>query len=754
MIKSTFVLDVQDINNSKKQKEIARWQDAIKVFGIKSFFENTTFSAFLFLTLFLYNIIMYSKQQTIILQAQTNEWLEADNSKKLDKNNIEELRNILRFHEHRYYVENDSLISDYEYDKLYKALENFEKQHTDFITKNSPTQRVGVGLIKDFPKTQHLVPMLSLENSYDELDLLDWDRKVKELSGLSEIEYSIEPKFDGASISLVYENDLLLRGVTRGDGEIGDDITPNIFQIKSIPLSAEFSKHNIHQIEIRGEILINKENFKKYNEGLIEEGVPPLANPRNAAAGSLRIKDPSIVRKRNLEGFLYHVSFISKIKENIQEETKTHSSLLKLLWDLGFRSPQKELKVVSGIQAVINEVNNFEKQRDSLPYEIDGMVIKVNSLDLQEKLGMTSHHPRWAIAFKFKARQASSKLMSVEFQVGRTGAVTPVAKIQPVSVGGVTVSSISIHNEEYIKEKNLKLGDSILIERSGDVIPQIVQSLTATRNGSEKEIIFPTECPVCKQPLSKSDDEAVWRCVNINCNAQILERIIHFASKDAMDIKNLGDAGIKKFFQKGLLIDIPSIYEFDFNALKEIDGLGEKSISNLKEAIQKSKHQPMHRLIYALGIRYVGETTAKTLAQHIENIFDLQKMNEEELMKLEDVGVKVAKSLQAFFQNKDNLSMLKKLEHLGVQIEGKKQEKSSGNLNGQTFLFTGTLSSIKRSDAEEMVESQGGVILGGVSSKLNYLVTGEDAGSKLEKARKIPSIKILSEEEFKKLLLN
>jgi DNA ligase (NAD+) len=692
---------------------------------------------------------MYNQEQTKTLQKKTIEW-KSDST--INKNNVEELRDILRFHEYRYYVMNDPLISDYEYDVLYKELEKFEKENPEIVTKDSPTQRVGKGLIKDFPKTQHLVPMLSLENSYNAEDLLDWDRKAKELSGLHEIEYSVEPKFDGASISLVYENDILQRGVTRGDGEIGDDITPNIRRIKSIPLSATFSKHNIQQIEIRGEILMNKENFKKYNDGLIEEGLPPLANPRNAAAGSLRIKDSSIVSKRNLEGFLYHVSFIQALNTGEKETVHTHSDMLKLLWELGFRSPKNEMKVVKGIGAVIKTIDEFEKQRDSLPYEIDGMVIKVNDLALQEKLGMTSHHPRWAIAFKFKARQATSKLLAVEFQIGRTGAVTPVAKIQPVHVGGVTVSSISIHNEDYIKEKDLKIGDSILIERSGDVIPQIVKSLYDIRDGHEKQIVFPENCPECHHKLYKPEEEAVWRCININCKAQSLERIIHFVSKDAMDIKSMGEANVRKFFELKLLKDIPGIYELDTNKLNELEGFGAKSISNLKQAIEESKKQPLHRLIYALGIRYVGETTAKTIAQQITSIFDLQKMNEEALQQFEDVGKKVAKSIHEFFQNEDNINMLKKLESLGIMMESQGPVIVEGNLSGQTFLFTGTLTKLKRNDAEAMVEKHGGKILSGVSSKLNYLVTGDDAGSKLEKAKKIPGIKIINEEEFLKIL--
>lgn len=693
---------------------------------------------------------MYNQEQILSIQQDTKEWLK---DKSPNENNVEALRSVLKFHENRYYVENNPLISDYEYDVLYKKLELFEQQNSLLITKDSPTQRVGVGLIKDFPKVQHLVPMLSLENSYNEEDLLDWDRKAKELSGLNEIEYTIEPKFDGASISLVYENNVLVRGVTRGDGETGDDITPNIRQIKSIPLSAAFSNHNIQQIEIRGEILMNKNNFKKYNESLMEEGLPPLANPRNAAAGSLRIKDTSIVAKRNLEGFLYHVSYISKTDEHKKETLLSHSDILNLLWDLGFKSPKKEMKLVKGIASVINEINAFEKQRDDLPYEIDGLVIKVNNLHLQDQLGMTSHHPRWAIAYKFKARQATSKLLSVEFQVGRTGAVTPVAKIQPVQVGGVTVSSISVHNEEYIKEKQLKIHDHILIERSGDVIPQIVKSLIDLRDGSESDIVFPTTCPVCKDQLYKTEEEAVWRCININCKAQVLERIIHFVSKDAMDIKSFGEANVRKFFELGLLKDIPSVFEMDVHKLNSIEGFGAKSIQNLANAIEASKDQPLHRLIYALGIRYVGETTAKMLAQQITHLTDLESYSEEQLQSIDDVGVKVAKSIFQFFHNADNIEMIKKLQTLGVKMESHAIVNKTGSLSGQTFLFTGTLNEMKRSDAETKVEELGGKLLSGVSSKLNYLIAGADAGSKLEKAKKIPSIKILSEQDFLKLIL-
>jgi len=664
---------------------------------------------------------MYNTGQTKQLQEQTKGFLKSHAECRIS--NVESFRNILRFHEYRYYVQTDPLISDFEYDTLYKSLEKFEKENPEKITPDSPTQRVGAGLVKDFAKVQHLVPMLSLENSYNAEDLLDWDRKVKELSCLDIIEYCVEPKFDGASISLIYENDFFTRGATRGDGVVGDEITINTKQIKSVPLSAKFSEYGIQQIEIRGEVLMNKNNFKAYNNKLIEEGIPPLANPRNAAAGSLRIKDTAEVGKRNLEAFLYHVSYVvdrsqlGVAQKAAPEQPSTHSGMLEMLWNLGFRSPKKEMKVVQGIDSIIRYVEEFENKRENLPYEIDGMVIKVNDLQLQERLGMTSHHPRWAIAFKFKARQATSKLIGVEFQVGRTGAVTPVAKLEPVQVGGVTVSSISIHNEDYIKEKDLMLGDTVLIERAGDVIPQIVQSFIELRKGDEKKIIFPTTCPVCEHNLFKTEDEAVWRCTNISCTAQVVERIIHFVSKDAMDIRSFGDANVRKFFELGFLKDVPGVYMLPFDEIKKTGGFGEKSITNLQAAIEASKTQPLHRVIYGLGIRYVGETTAKTLAKAVVHLNDFANYTEEQLQQLEDVGVKVAKSIHAFFSDAENIRLINRLEELGIRLKNEKAAPAAdGSLSGQTFLFTGTLNKLKRSEAEAMVEKSGGKILSGISS--------------------------------------
>ena len=689
---------------------------------------------------------MYSKEQTQQLQSLT---------KKLLKNpaDVSALRDVLRFHEHRYYVLNDPLVSDFEYDQLYKALEKIEAENPNIITPDSPTQRVGPGLNKDFPTVAHLVPMLSLENSYNSDDLIEWDKRARGLVKEDVIEYSAEPKYDGASISLIYENDILVRGATRGDGTEGEEVTHNIKQIKSIPLSAKFSNYGIQQIEIRGEVLMAKENFKKYNDWLGEQGSAPLANPRNAASGSLRIKDPKIVRKRSLEAILYHISYVAKLQnKKFTNEINSHSGSLELLWELGFKSPAKDKKIIKGIEGVIKFCEEFEIKREGLPYEIDGMVIKVNKVELQQKMGSTTHHPRWAIAYKFKARQATSKLLNVEFHVGRTGSITPVAKIDPVPIGGVTVTSVSLFNEDVVKEKDVRIGDTVLVERAGDVIPYIVKPLVELRKGNEKKIVFPTHCPVCGDELVRPETEAVWRCVNINCKAQVVERIIHFVSKDAMDIRSFGAANIIKFFELGLLKDVPGIYTLDFDAIGNLEGFGQKSIDNLRTAIENSKGQPLHRLIFGLGIRYVGETTAKTLAKNINHLLDLEKYSLEHLQSMEDIGVKVAGSIYEFFHNEDNVAMIKRLEALGVKLKSDKKQEVAGVLTGQTFLFTGTLPTLKRSEAEELVEQNGGKLLGSVSSKLTYLVAGEEAGSKLDKAKKTGTVKIISEEEFLKLI--
>ncbi|MCB9045126.1 MAG: NAD-dependent DNA ligase LigA [Chitinophagales bacterium] len=689
---------------------------------------------------------MYTKQDEQRLYTQAKSLLETTGE---DVAVIDALRETINYADWKYYVQDEPVLADVEYDTLFHKLKQLEEKYPEQVTADSPTQRVAKGLSEKFPTVAHLVPMLSLDNTYNAEDLRDWDKRCKEFAGTDSIEYCVEPKYDGASISLIYENGKLVRAATRGDGVMGEEITTNAKMIRSLPLSAAFVQQGVSQVEIRGEVVIHKDVFAAYNEQRAAEGLAPLANPRNAASGTLRILDPQEVSKRKLSAILYHISDYTLTGEK-PPALNTHYDAINWLYQLGFPTPAKEMKVFKNIDGVIDYCNEFEARRDDLPFEVDGLVAKVNSFDMQDTMGMTSHHPRWAVAYKFKARQSTSKLLRVEFQVGRTGSITPVGKIEPVPIGGVMVSSLSLFNEDVVREKDLHIGDTVLVERAGDVIPYIVKPLSELRTGDEQPIVFPTVCPVCGEELDKPEGEAVLRCININCAAQVVERIIHYASKDAMDIRNLGDSNIRKFYDLGLLAHIPGIYKIDWDKVLTLEGFKEKSVNNLKTAIENSKTQPLNRVIFGLGIRYVGETTAKTLANAITNIKDLYDWNEEKLLALEDVGPKVASSVVHFFHNPENRHMLDELEAEGVNLvnthSGNKQ--SGGELSGKTFLFTGTLTQFKRSAAEAMVEEKGGSILGGVSSKLNYLVVGADAGSKLEKAKKLGTVTILSEEEF------
>jgi DNA ligase (NAD+) len=696
---------------------------------------------------------MYTTQDEKRLYDQAKNLLQhtADNI----ETEIQQLRDVINYADWKYYVQSEPVLADEEYDKLFKKLKRLEEEYPEQVTADSPTQRVALGLSEKFPAVSHLVPMLSLDNTYNAEDLRDWDRRCRELSETDNIEYCVEPKYDGASVSLIYENGMLVRGATRGDGVMGEEITANIRQIRSLPLSASLPKDGVTQIEIRGEVVIHKEAFAEYNAQRTAEGLPPLANPRNAASGTLRILDPREVSKRKLSAILYHISdYTLQQGQQAPQLLNTHYGSLQWLYQLGFPTPYKDMQCYTNIDDVIAYCEAFESKRDDLPFEVDGLVIKVNSFALQDRMGMTAHHPRWAVAYKFKARQATSKLRKVEFQVGRTGSITPVAKIDPVPIGGVTVTSISLFNEDVVREKDLHIGDTVIVERAGDVIPYIVKPLSELRTGEEEDIIFPTHCPVCNELLEKPEEEAVWRCINISCAAQVVERIIHFASKDAMDIRNLGGANVQKFFDLGLLKTIPDIYKIDWDEVRKLEGFGEKSITNLQTSIENTKKQPLNRVIFGLGIRHVGETMAKVLANAITHIKDLYNWDEAKLIALEDVGPKVAASVMHFFHTPENRHMLDMLEQSGVNMEnhhtGHKQ--ASGELAGKTFLFTGTLSRFKRSEAEAMAEQLGGSILGGVSTKLNYLVVGEDAGSKLEKAKKLGSVTILTEDEFLELV--
>lgn len=693
---------------------------------------------------------MYQPAEEQRLASWAKELLE-NGDKEEAASRITRLRAVINYADWKYYVQDNPVLADQEYDQLFRQLRNLEAADPALITPDSPTQRIASGLSERFPTVAHLVPMLSLENSYNPEDLREWDRRCHSLAGDEKIVYTVEPKYDGAGISLLYEHDLLQRGSTRGDGIQGEEITPNIRQIKSIPLSAPLLKENVETLEIRGEVIIPKKIFTAFNEQRVAEGLAPLANPRNAASGTLRMLDPAIVSKRGLSAILYHVSYHSN-KDNLTDSKvlTTHYDTLEWLYRCGFSTPIRDMKKCESIDEVIRFCEEYEQKRDELPFEIDGMVVKVNSLELQEKLGQTTHHPRWAMAFKFKARQATSKLLRVEFQVGRTGSITPVAKIEPVAVGGVTISSISLFNEDVVREKDLHIGDTVLVERAGDVIPYIVKPMADLRNGNEEPIFFPQKCPVCQEELFKPEGEAAWRCINLNCPAQVVEHIIHYASKDALDIRNLGDANIRRFYTLGWLKTILDIYRLDFDAIRALPKMGDKSVENLKAAIERSKQQPLNRLIFGLGIRYVGETTAKTLARAVHHLKDFQSWTEEQLCTLEDIGPKVASSVFHFFQASENIHLLTELEKLGVNLtQAKDREAVTGGLfSGKTFLFTGTLAQLKRNDAEARVEAKGGKILSSVSSKLNYLVVGSDAGSKLEKAKKLGTVKVLSEDEF------
>lgn len=665
---------------------------------------------------------------------------------------IDDLKSILRWADRKYYIQSESLLTDGDYDKLFHQLKALEAANPKLITPDSPTQRIALGISERFPTVAHRVPMLSLDNTYNAEDLKDWEGRLrKALSANAVVEYCVEPKYDGASISLIYENDLLTRGATRGDGERGEDISVNVKQIRSLPLAAAFTNTGIKAVEIRGEVVIHKETFNAFNEQRAAEGLSILANPRNAASGTLRMLDPAEVGRRRLSATLYHISDVELLpRQEGPKALRTHYDTLQWLYQLGFPTPAADLKLFTNIDDVIQWCIDIESRRDEFPFEIDGLVIKVNNIAMQQELGSTSHHPRWAVAYKFSARQATTRLRDVIFNVGRTGAVTPVAKLEPVALAGVTISSVSLFNEDILREKDIRIGDMVLVERAGDVIPYIVKSLAELRDGTEQKVIYPTNCPVCYQPLVKTEEEAVWRCINASCVAQVLERIIHYCSKDAMDIRGMGDSNVRKFFEMGLVKKIPDLYTADWNSLKGLGGFGAKSISNLTAAIEASKKQPLHRLLFGLGIRHVGEGGAKILARSVSHVRELFTSTEAMLTALSDIGPKVAASVMQFFHTPENQLLIEKLESLGLNVTNDKADSAivAGAFGGKTFLFTGTLSKMKRAEAEAEVEKKGGTILGGVSAKLNFLIVGEDAGSKLAKAQKLGTVAILSEDAF------
>jgi DNA ligase (NAD+) len=682
------------------------------------------------------------------------------------ENYIEQLRTVINYHDKKYYVENQNQISDYDYDLLFRKLKSLEEDFPQFITLESPTQRVAKGLNEAFPTVQHLLPMLSLENAYNIEDLRDFDKRIKDaISENAIVEYICEPKFDGSSIALVYENDILIRAATRGNGIEGDDITNNAKTIKSIPLKANFSAFGIYKIEVRGEVVIDLKIFAELNEHRKQQNIQLRAenkkelelfkNARNTAAGSLRLKDSTEVAARKLEAIIYQIGYAEdKNGNNITTSSifSSHHKNLELLQSLGFKTPNQDVKIYTQIDDVLEHCLLWQDKRDSYPIDIDGMVIKINDTKMQQSIGRTAHHPKWATAFKFKPKQAFSTLLSVEFQVGRTGQITPVAKIKPVQLMGVEISSISLHNEDFIQEKDIRINDTVIVERAGDVIPYIVGSLAENRNSNETKINFPQYCPSCQHQLIKQAEESAWRCINTNCPAQIEEHLIHFVSKEAMNIFGFGEENIRTFLKQNIIHDITSIYKIDYNKVAAIEGWKTKSIQNLSAGIEQSKQNENWRLLVGLGIRHIGTTTAKMLAKQVDNVLDFATWQEEQYLQLEDVGPKVAQALQQFFSDSSNVMLLEELQNLGLNLKRTTQIFTSNKLEGKSFLFTGSLTQFSRDEAKILVEKNGGKNLSAVSANLQYLVAGEKAGTKLTKAQKIPSINIIDEFEFLKMI--
>lgn len=708
---------------------------------------------------------MFSQEEQKKLYELSKQYLDEQSAVRRQSVDVRlgDLRQLILYHEYRYYILNDPVISDYEYDQLYKQLEAIEEAHPGLITPDSPTQRVSADLTSDFPSVEHLTPMLSLDNSYDAEDLYDFDRQVKKLTGLdpdARVTYAVEPKFDGGSIALVYENDRLLRAATRGNGRVGEEITANARVIRSIPLRAGFSEKGIYRTELRGEVLIRKDAFKRINQQRAEEGLSLFANARNTATGGLRMKDPREAARRGLEAFVYTLGYaVDKDDNDILGRFATHAESMDLLAGLGFRVPEydHERKVCQGIQEVVDFCRHWEERRDDYPYEIDGMVVKVNSRALQERCGYTSHHPRWAIAFKFRAKQATTRLLNVDYQVGKIGSITPVAKLEPVQLAGVTVSSVSLHNEDFIVAKDLRIGDTVLVERAGDVIPYIVKAMEELRTGEEQPIHFPEFCPVndTDQPirLVREEGEAAWRCPKCVCGAQDLQRLIFHVSKSAMDIEGLGRQIVERFYDLGWLRTPADVYRLDYDKIAELDGFGKKSAENLRRSVEQARKNPIHRLLHSLSIHHLGKRAAELIAAEIDHVLDLRGWDEERLMTIKDIGPVLARNVVEFFHDPDNIRLLEEMEAAGVNLRATEEDKpkqpaAEGPLAGKTILFTGTLQQMTREEAQRRAAAAGARNISAVSGNLDILVVGEKAGSKLKKAQQLGTVQIMMEEEF------
>jgi DNA ligase (NAD+) len=662
---------------------------------------------------------------------------------------IEDLRKEIREHDYKYYVLAEPSVSDEYYDKLIKELEKLENENPRLITPDSPTQRVGKDLTKEFKPVNHKIPMLSLANTYDEEDVYDFDRKVREaLPEKEKIEYVVEYKIDGASVSLNYVDGLLKTAATRGDGTVGEEITNNVKTIRSVPLkinSPKKFKYKLNDFEVRGEIYIGIEDFEKINKEREKNGDKLFANPRNSAAGTLKLQDPRIVAKRNLNIFLY--SLIStEVEFDSQEDN------LKLIKQLGFKV-NPDFKVCKTIEEVLQFCKKLEEKRYSLDYEIDGAVIKVNSIRQQNILGSIAKSPRWAVAYKFKAKQAFTKLNGITWQVGRTGAITPVAELEPVKLAGSTISRATLHNFDEIVRKDIRVEDTVVLEKGGDVIPKIVSVVLGERRKNSKPTFPPEVCPVCKSKIYKPENEVAFYCENPECSAQIKGRIIHFASRGAMDIEGLGDALIDLFVEKGFIKHFSDIYHLKQKReqLIQIERLGEKSIDNLLNAIEKSKAQPFSKILFALGIRYVGAGAAQKISNHFNSIDEIIKASEEDISAIYEIGPSISKSLVNFFSDKKNIRLIEELKKAGLIFKSKKSEVRQNDFTNKTFVLTGGLNSLTREEAEEQIKILGGKATSSVSKNTDFVVAGEKAGSKLAKAESL-GVKVINEDEFLKML--
>lgn len=656
---------------------------------------------------------------------------------------IERLVEELNEHNYKYYVLDEPSISDYEYDKMIQELIKLEEDHPEYKRADSPTLRVGGKALDKFDQVSHKRPMLSLSNAFSREDLEDFDRKIREVSG-GPVEYVVEFKIDGLSISLTYNDGMLQSAATRGDGSIGELITENIKTIKSVPLSIEEKKELI----VRGEAFISKEGFERLNKSQEDREEKVFANPRNAAAGSLRQLDPKVVAKRNLDMFVFNL-------ENHEEfEIEKHSDILEHLKKIGFKT-SPGYKVCKNIDEVVDHILKWQDKRGELDFEIDGMVIKVNEIAKRDEIGETVKSPRWAIAYKFPAERKKTKLVDVIVQVGRTGAITPTAVFEPVKVAGSVVSRATLHNEDFIREKEIRIGDSVIIEKAGDVIPAVVEVVKEDRTGDEVEFVMPSTCPECGTPTIRIEGESAIKCTNTSCPAQIRRGIIHFVSRNAMNIDGLGESLVGMLLEKEMIDDISSLYylEAKRDELVELERMGKRSVDNLLSAIEKSKENDLDRLVFGLGINFIGAKAAKILSKNFKDIDEIMSASKEKLESLEEMGEKMAVSIIEYFKNEKNLEMIGKLKEAGVNMNSlyEKQEGVNEIFEGMKIVLTGTLSTMKRNDAKKMIEDRGGKATSSVSKNTSFVLAGAEAGSKLQKAMDL-GVKVISEEEFAKMV--